>query len=73
MARDFIWAWAEFSCLLFPLIHILPEDLICFTFCTPKFQELVQGALLPFCKLFNYFLLLSFLFVGGKKSFLPDK
>ena len=49
----------EFSCLLFPLIHILLEDLIRFTFCIPKFQELVRRALLPFHKSFNYFLLLS--------------
>ena len=52
----------EFSCLLFPLVHILHEDLICFTFCTPKFQELVEGALLPFCKSFNYFLFYYSLF-----------
>ena len=45
----------ELSRLPFPLIHILLEDLIHFTFCNLKYQEPVRGDLLPLRKSFKYF------------------
>ena len=60
---EILWGlgW-EFSYLLFPFIHILLEDFICFIFCILKSQELVRGALLPFRKSFSiyFFCLLIF-------------
>ena len=61
--RIFLKLGQEFSHMLSLLIHILLKDLICFTFCTLKSQELVRGDLISFRKSFKYFHLFSLLFL----------
>ena len=53
MVEDFMGARAgDFSLAFLShiYIYILLEDFNYFTFCTFKYQELVRGAFLPFCK-----------------------
>ena len=61
-ARILLELGRELSRLPFTLIHILPKDLFCFTFCTLKYQEPVRGDLLPLHKSFKYFLFYFSLF-----------